>query len=352
MPKADLDVRYRDRRAARIENGALRVTILREGGHIAEIFDKAASVNPLWTPQWASIEPSAYNRDTHVQFGSGVEARLLAGIMGHNLCLDVFGGPSDEEATAGLSVHGDASVALYEMATSEGTLVARAHLPTAQLLLERRIDLRNRAVCIRETVENLAAFDRPIAWTQHVTLGSPFLEKGVTEFRVSATQSKVFEGQFGAHDYLQPAAEFEWPLAPTVRGGHVDLRRFTGAPASCAFTAHLMDRARATSSFVAFSPASHLAFGYVWKRADFPWLGIWEENFSRTHAPWHGRELTRGMEFGVSPFPESRRRMIERGRMFDTPTYRWLPARTRVEVEYCAVTRTVHVIPESLEWPL
>ena len=58
------------------------------------------------------------------------------------------------------------------------------------------------------------------------------------------------------------------------------------------------------------------------------------------------------MEFGVSPFPESRRRMVERGRLFDTPVFRWLPARTSLEAEYCAVTRTVDTIPESLEWPL
>ena len=217
MPTIDLDTRYRDRRAARIENSALRVTVLREGGHIAEIFDKAAAVNPLWTPHWASIEPSAYHPGTHVQFGSGADARLLAGIMGHNLCLDIFGGPSEEEAAAGVSAHGDGSVALYEANTAEGALVTRTHLPTAQLLVERRIELHDRMLAIRETVGNLAAFDRPIAWTQHVTLGPPFLEKGVTEFRVSATRSKVFEGEFGADDYLQPAAEFDWPFAP--RGG-------------------------------------------------------------------------------------------------------------------------------------
>ena len=71
--------------------------------------------------------------------------------------------------------------------------------------------------------------------------------------------------------------------------------------------------------FVAFSPDTRLAFGYVWRRADFPWLGIWEENQSRTHAPWNGRAVTRGLEFGVSPMPESRRAMVERGRLFDTP---------------------------------
>ena len=352
MLHTDLDVGYRDRRAARIENGALRVTVLREGGHIAEIFDKVASVNPLWTPRWASIEPSAYDRNVHAQFGSGPDARLLAGIMGHNLCLDMFGGPSDEEAAAGVSAHGDGSVAPYEVDTSDGALVMRAQLPAAQLRLERRVELRDRTVRIRETVENLAAFDRPIAWTQHVTLGPPFLEKGVTEFRASATRSKVFEDEFGADDYLQPATEFEWPLAPLARGGHVDLRRFTAAKASTAYTAHLMDPARPTAFFIAFCPAANLALGYVWKRPDFPWLGIWEENFSRTHSPWNGRELTRGLEFGVSPFPESRRRMVERGRMFDTPTFRWLPARATINVEYCALTRTVDAIPESLEWPL
>ena len=41
--------------------------------------------------------------------------------------------------------------------------------------------------------------------------------------------------------------------------------------------------------FLAFSPTARLAFGYTWRRADFPWMGIWEENHSRTAAPWNGR---------------------------------------------------------------
>ncbi len=61
--------------------------------------------------------------------------------------------------------------------------------------------------------------------------------------------------------------------------------------------------------------------------------------------------VTRGMEFGVSPFPESRREMIERGRLFDTPTFRWIPAASRVSVEYWVVSRAARVIPETLEWP-
>ena len=48
-------------------------------------------------------------------------------------------------------------------------------------------------------------------------------------------------------------------------------------------------------------------------------MGIWEENHSRAAPPWNSETLTRGMEFGVSPFPESRRKMIDRGRLFGVP---------------------------------
>src|SRR5687768_6428672 len=102
---------YGSRRAATIEDAHLRVTVLKEGGHIAEILDKTTGVNPLWTPPWPTIEPSTFcMADTHT-YGDGSDARLLAGIMGHNLCLDIFGPPSDDEAKAGLTPHGEGSIA-------------------------------------------------------------------------------------------------------------------------------------------------------------------------------------------------------------------------------------------------
>lgn len=343
--------RYRGRRAASVENTHLRVTVLHEGGHIAEVFDKQKRVNPLWTPPWPSIEPSTYDRARHDMYGGAVDAALLAGIMGHNLCLDIFGGPSAEEAAAGLPVHGEASTARYDIQASSSELVMHAHLPLANLQLERRIELRDRAIRVRESVQNLSGTDRPIGWTQHVTLGPPFLKIGATQFRASATRSKVFEKTFGTADYLEAGAEFNWPRAPRKGGGTVDLRVYSGAERSSAYTAHLMDVRREHAFFVAFSSDVQLAFGYVWRRAEFPWMGIWEENHSRTNAPWNGGTITRGMEFGVSPIPESRREMIERGQMFDTPTFRWIPAAARVSAEFWIVSRAADAIPDTLEWP-
>jgi hypothetical protein len=344
------ETRFCGRRAAFIENEDLRVTVLQEGGHIAEILDKHSGINPLWIPPWPTIEPSTYDLQKHPEYGAGSDAKLLAGIMGHNLCLDIFGGPSDEEFAKGMTPHGEGSVARYEIIETDGRLKLQAHFRLAQIQFQRQIELIHQALKITETIESLCAFDRPIGWTQHVTLGPPFLERGVTQFRSSAGRSKVFESEFGTAAYLKTGAEFDWPMAPRCDSGFADLQIFNDAAVSSGYTAHRMDPRREVAFFVAFSPVLKLAFGYVWKCADFPWMGIWEENHSRTNPPWNGKTLTRGMEFGASPMPESRREMIYRNRLFDVPTYRWLPAGSRIEVEYYAVVRKTDSIPEFLDW--
>jgi hypothetical protein len=338
--------RFHGRQAASIENEQLRVTVVKEGGHIAEIFDKRSGTNPLWIPPWPSIEPSTYDPQKHPEYGTATDARLLAGIMGHSLCLDIFGGPSEEEFQAGITPHGEGSVVPYEISEDARQLTMDAELPLGQIRFQRQIALSNQTLQIREHIESLCAFDRPIGWTQHVTLGPPFLEKGVTEFRASASRSMVFETEFGSDAYLKTGAEFEWPNAPRLDGGIVDLRIFNNAPVSSGYTVHSMDPSREHAFFTAFSPTFKLAIAYVWRQRDFPWMGIWEENHSRTNPPWNGKTLTRGMEFGVSPMPESRREMTERGRLFGIPAYRWLPARSRIEVEYEVIVRRSESMPE------
>ena len=321
------ETRYRGRRATSIENETVRVTVLHEGGHIAEILDKQSGVNPLWTPPWESIEPSTYDLGKHPEYGADSESKLLGGIMGHNLCMDIFGPPSAEEAAAGLTVHGEASVAAYDIAATQTALTQRARFPQSQLQLERQIRLAGGVVEVVEVVENESATDRPIAWTEHVTLGPPFLEKGVTQFRAPVAQSLVLEE------------------------GNGDFQLYTDAPVSAGFTTHLMDPARDTAFFVAWSPRSQVALGYVWRRADFPWLGVWEENYSRMGAPWNGRTLTRGMEFGASPAAETRREMVERGSLFGVPAFRWIPARGRAEVRYsAAIQGGLTSCPAELEY--
>ena len=345
------ETQYRGRRARTLENELLQITVTCEGGHIAAVVDKTTKINPLWSPPWPSLEPSQYSQAKHPQYGDNSESKLLAGILGHNLCLSIFGGPSDSEAAAGMTVHGEASVAPYELSVKSDTLVQKAAFPQAQLHFARTIRLPagSRTAEITETVENLSQLDQPIAWTQHATIGPPFLEKGKTQFRATATKSKVVENDFtGGKGYMKIGAEFVWPMVPCADGTTDDLRVFTNRRVSGAFSTHLMDPAREQAWFLAWSPTHRLAFGYAWKQADFPWLGIWEENYSRTAPPWNGVTLTRGMEFGASPFPETRRAMIERGSLFGARGFKWIPARQSLSVEYKMFLVPAEAVPENV----
>ena len=340
---------FHGRQAVSIENEALRVTVLKEGGHIAEVLHKKSGISPLWVPHWPSIEPSQFDPVTHPQFGGGADGRLLAGIMGHNLCLDIFGGPSDAEAAAGLTAHGEASVAEYAIDTRPGELVMEATLPMAALEVRRTLELRGDVVHIQERVRNLTACDRPIGWTQHVTLAPPFLRHGETEFHTSATRSKVFESEFGPADYLSAGAIFDWPDAPAIDGSVADLRVYSTRSHRAPTPRTSTIRPARTRSLSHSLRKFELAFGYQWKASDFPWLGIWEENRSREQSPWNRQSVTRGMEFGVSPFPETRRQMIDRGSMFGVPTYRWIPAHTTIAADYLVAAREATSIPAPEE---
>ncbi len=324
------------RRIVSIENNELRLTVTVEGGHIAEITEKSTGVNPLWVPPWPSIEPSSYSPERNPEYGADAESKLLAGIRGHNLALDIFGAPSPEEFRSGMTVHGEASVVPYEIETTREGLRARAHLPLAKLDFERQIQLEAGGIVrIREIVTNLLAMDRPIAWTEHVTLGPPFIEHGVTRLKLPAKKSMVYPIDLSEHQRYQPGAEFGWPMVPHKDGSKSDLRVFPDHERSAGVTTQLAY----DGFFIAWHPQSQLAFGYRWKLEDFPWISLWEENHSREFPPWNGLTVTRGVEFGVSPFAEGRRATIDRGSLFGVPTYRWLAANSTATVEYSAFAR-------------
>lgn len=88
---------------------------------------------------------------------------------------------------------------------------------------------------IQERVDNRSATDRPIAWTQHATIGPPFLKRGVTEFRIPDVKAMSLEGE---------------------EVGPEQASTFTTAERSGGFVTHLIDASREHGFFLAFSPES------------------------------------------------------------------------------------------------
>ena len=276
---------YRGRRAASIENEHLRVTVVEavatwprswtsargESAVDAALgVDRARAYDPHATPNTAAPSNRA----------------CLAGIMGHNLCLDIFGGPSDAEARAGMPVHGEVSIADFDISSASDAIVMRASLPLPGSRIERRIELEGRAVWIRETVQNPGGIDQPVGWTEHVRSVRRSCRRGGPSSAHRSRDPRVFESAFGARTTSCTGAEFGWPHAPRI-GGTADLRRFTDAAAVERLYRSPDGSGHSNAFFVAFSPEARLAFGYVWRRTDFPWLGIWEENLSRASAAWN-----------------------------------------------------------------
>jgi hypothetical protein len=341
-----LKTKWNGREAYTLRNDLVQMVTLPGGGHIAEFQFLPNTglpvLNPLWAPPWKSMEPYHYRAEKHAKlYGSLHEGKLLSGIAGHNICLDYFGPPSEEEAAQGLSTHGEAPSAKWQKtkqrATSEGAgLTLAVRLPVAGLRFSRELRLRRgeSVVYFAETVINENKADHFFHWTQHVTFGPPFLGHGISRIAISATRGRTRGGGYGENELLALGKTFQWPSAPAQDGGSVDLTRPLSHPGK-GFVATVLANPRREIEYIAgLNEPQRLLVAYCFRRQDFPWVAIWEENQARNVAPWNGKSQTRGLEFGSTPSPVLRREAFAESPLFDTPTFSIVPANGKTTVNY------------------
>lgn len=334
--------RWHDRPACVLRNGAVALTHLIGGGAIADFhFADAPALNPLWIPQWKLRDPTRFRpaRD-EAAFGPAPVGKLLSGIAGHSLCLGVFGMPSEEEIAAGAVLHGEAGVrnwtATLRSGQQEGWLRFSVRSPAFGLAYTRELFLRSgeAVVRVRESVRNLRGADQLIQWQQHAVLGPPFLDRENCTITLAGARGITDAGGYEGNSALAPDAEFAWPLAPGADGIPVDLQQPCQKNGSGFVAGIQMDPRREHAFVCAVNREQRLAFGYVFRRSEFPWVTLWEENCARTGPPWRGREQARAFEFGVSPLPVGRAATLRRGEIFDTPALLRISARTPVSATW------------------
>src|SRR5271157_3671240 len=178
---ACLKTQWNGREAYTLQNDLVQMVTLPGGGHIAEFQFLASTglpvLNPLWVPPWKTMEPYQYRAEKDAAvYGPVNEGKLLSGIAGHNICLDYFGPPSEEEAAQGLSTHGEAPNLKWRKSSVRLTarqlsLTLSVHLPEAGLQFSREIQMRvgESVVYLKETVTNERKLDHFFHWTQHAT---------------------------------------------------------------------------------------------------------------------------------------------------------------------------------------
>jgi hypothetical protein len=88
-----------------------------------------------------------------------------------------------------------------------------------------------------------------------------------------------------------------------------------------------MDVTRRLAFVSALHLEKHLVYGYVFRREDYPWVMSWM-NFTGDE------RAARGMEFSSQPFDISHKETVAMSPLFGQPTFRWLPAKSKIENKF------------------
>jgi hypothetical protein len=305
-----------------LSNDKIELTVLTSGGALANLIlrDDPEKLSPFWNPK-------RYARETGRNHNGSA--------MGHFVCVDGFGPVSAEEKEAGLSGHGEAHTLAWETKLARkdgttGTLTQSVKLPILQEVFTRTLRMVDgeNVIYVQSELESLLGFDRPVNWGEHATIGSPFLEPGVTVVDMPARRGQTRPDKPGALPMrLASGKDFTWPIAPMANGKKVDIRASPQPPNSLDHTTCLLDPSRKLVYVTALNPSKRLVLGYVFRREDYPWVQNWE-----FYSP--DLRMARGLEFATQPYDVPRRETVQTNTMFDAPTYRWLPAKSKIESRY------------------
>jgi hypothetical protein len=323
--------------AITLSNDKLELTLMVKGSTLASVVlkDDSEKLNPLWNPLRMARELGR-----PVRFDGG------AGLF---VCVDGFGPVSPEEKAAGLPMHGEAHAQMFDVKSGrEGTrtsVTMRAKLPIVQEVFTRtfRVVDGESVISVESELENQLGFDRPVNWAEHATIGSPFLESGVTVVDLSGSRSRTrpYDQMENGQSIRRLASgkDFIWPLAPGLNGQAIDLRQTPENPHYLDHATTLLDPNRELEWTTALNTKRRLLIGYIFRRSEYPWLQYWG-NYPPTE------KFSRGMEFGTQPFDVPRREAVSTGTMFGTPTYRWLPAKSKITTRFVVFYTRV---PEGMQ---
>jgi hypothetical protein len=355
MTHCSLDaVTWNNRRAFRLSNGKIELTLLLGGGHLADFRLCGSPINALWEAPWPTIEPHAFSPREHATlYGDGPVGQFLSGYTGHAVALGYYGMPSAEEAKRGLPLHGEAASAEWKVVSAVvdddmATLVVEVVLPIYRLQLRREISLRRDAftVCITETVTNLSNEAVEFQWVQHAAFGEPLFTKGESTLFISGERGVTWPAGYEGHELLANGVDYRWPYSQSTDGELVDLSQPFIRDGTGFVAALLTSSNRETARIAVHNRRHQLVVGYSFDSTTFPWIVLWEENRAREYSPWNKRTRARGVEFGTSPMPLGLGHAREMRRLFDTPVLTSVQAGSCLQTQYDLF---LHLVPP--QWP-
>ncbi|CAE8614821.1 unnamed protein product [Polarella glacialis] len=255
--------------------------------------------------------------------------------LGHFLCLDRWGPPSEAEEARGMPFHGEASSVPWQIlaaAAAGSSAQFGALLPMAGLEVSRSVKLVAEAglAVIAERVTNVKDLGRIYNMVQHPTIAAPFLDGDtVVDCNGKRGFAQVPPGELTASP---DTPNFEFPVGKNSEGCTVNARQMTGGGDDV--LSYEVAPGSKHGWVCATSAKKGMLLGYIWPAADYPWISLWCCSGS------DGSARARALEFGTTglhhPFPT----LVRHPMLLDLPTFAHLDAG-----ESCTRRYAVFVVP-------
>jgi hypothetical protein len=301
----------------KIENNNAVLEVNLNGGSIPDFHLKKLPLNPLnWRSKDITMPP----------------------FMGHFVCFDRWGPPSEGEKANGFIHHGEVNTLTWTCLTEPQkingmfTCSLRCSLPMGGLQLTRKIEMPEDepVFYVTEEIENLNKYGRMFNIVQHVTVGPPFLDKSTL---FDNNSEKGFENkEDGSLNQEEPL--LKWPEA-IHNGEMISLRQFKDPwPRVSSF---VYNRNNEYAWVTACNAGKNLMLGYIWKIEDYPWINFWRSMENNIPVAF-------GMEFGTTGLHEPFPVLAKKGKIFDRNIYDFIDASEVIAKSY---TVFLAAIPED-----
>lgn len=294
-----------------LEGRTARVSVDLAGGSIVDFHFLDQGLNPFtWNyPEKGDLKPRT---------------------IGHFVCFDRWGQPTDSELKNGMPFHGEATAVNWEVLSppsrkgSTVGAVMRCVLPIGGMELKRTIDLSENSTVlrVREDITNINKLGRVYNIVQHPSIGPGFLDETVL---VDTNAGKGF-----AQGGVLPTPEepvIYWPRV-VYQGALSDLRTLTDNH-DPGVTSFVFADGIEYGWVTAVNPGKGLLVGYLWKLSEYPWLNLWRNVRD-------GRPAARGLEFGTTGLHQPYPALTAKHTIFERPLYEFIDAGQTITKSYTA----------------
>lgn len=188
---------------------------------------------------------------------------------GHFLCLGNWGDPSPGELKSGLNKHGEFVKLIWKFQKSGREIRMNATSELEGIHINRIVSMTEESSCIKvsEVISNINSRGRIYNMVQHPTIAGNFLRDNTI---VNCNSTLGFDYLTNVENILSPCS---WPVYHTSEDKQINLE-IPEIQYNSVFPT-IVDPESEYGWITAYSPDHQSLLGYIWKRADYPWINHW-----------------------------------------------------------------------------